>query len=150
MPRFLEDLQQGDVFASPARTVTAAEIVAFARDFDPQPFHLDAEAATSSFFGRLIASGWHTAALTMRLLTEAQLDISGGLIGAGMDDLRWPSALAPGDTIHLRVEILDVRPSRSRPAIGIVRADMRTLRDDGTAVQTMIANLVVPRRAALD
>ena len=148
MARFLEDFAPGAVFTSPARTVSLDEIVAFARDFDPQPFHLDAAAASSSFFGRLIGSGWHTAALTMRLLTEASLDISGGIIGAGMDDLRWPSALLPGDTIHLRAEVLDVRASRSRPAIGIVRVEMRTLRADGSAVQTMIASLVVPRRLA--
>jgi acyl dehydratase len=148
MARFLEDLAAGDVFTSGARTVTLEEIVTFARAFDPQPFHLDPAAAERSFFGRLIGSGWHTAALTMRLLTEVGLDISGGLIGAGMDELRWPSALVPGDTIHVRAEVLSVRASRSRPAVGIVRVDLRTLRADDTAVQTAIANIVVPRRVS--
>ncbi len=123
------------------------EIKAFASAYDPQPFHLDEAAAADSFFGTLIASGWHTAALTMRLLTESGLDVSGGLIGAGMDDLRWPNALVPGDTIRLLLEVTDVRPSRSRPAIGIVRLHMRTVRDDGVAVQEAHANLVVPRGA---
>ena len=146
MPRFLDDLRPGDVFTSPPRTIDRDAMLAFAREFDPQPFHLDDTAAAMSFFGRLIASGWQTAALTMRMMTEANFDISGGLIGAGVDDLRWPSALMPGDTIQLHAEVLEVRPSRSRPAIGIVRVRMRTLRDDGTAVQEMIANLVVPTR----
>jgi len=146
LPRFLDDLQPGDVFESPSRTVGRDEMVAFARDFDPQPFHLDDAAAGASFFGRLIASGWYTAALTMRMLTDAQLDISGGLIGAGTESLRWPTPLVPGDTIHLRADVLDVRPSRSRPEIGIVRVRLQTLRDDGSAVQEMIASLVVPRR----
>ncbi len=146
MPRFFDDLHPGDVFASPSRTVSRDEMVAFARDFDPQPFHLDDAAAGSSFFGRLIGSGWHTAALTMRLLTDAQLDISGGLVGAGTESLRWPTPLLPGDTIHVRAEVLDVRPSRSRPQIGIVRMRVQTLRDDGSAVQETIASLVVPRR----
>ncbi len=123
------------------------EIKAFASAYDPQPFHLDEAAAADSFFGTLIASGWHTAALTMRLLTESGLDVSGGLIGAGMDDLRWPNALVPGDTIRLLLEVTDVRPSRSRPAIGIVRLHMRTVRDDGVVVQEAHANLVVPRGA---
>jgi acyl dehydratase len=146
VPRFLEDFQPGATFDSPSRTVQAGEIKAFAAAYDPQPFHLDETAAAASFFGTLIASGWHTAALTMRLLTESGLDISGGLIGAGMDELRWPNALVPGDTIHLHIEIADVRPSRSRPSIGIVKAVIRTLRADGAAVQELTANLVVPRR----
>jgi acyl dehydratase len=147
LPRFLADFHPGQRFTSPSRTVSLDEIKAFASAYDPQPFHLDEAAAADSFFGTLIASGWHTAALTMRLLTESGLDVSGGLIGAGMDDLRWPNALVPGDTIRLLLEVTDVRPSRSRPAIGIVRLHMRTVRDDGVAVQEAHANLVVPRGA---
>lgn len=148
MARYLEDLEPGHVYESPRRTVSHDEIVAFAREFDPQPFHTDAEAAKASFFGHLIASGWHTAALTIRLLLETQLDLAGGLIGAGMEDLRWPSPMVPGDTIHVRVEILETRRSKSRPEIGIVRARIQALRDDGVAVQEMIANLIVPVRPA--
>jgi len=148
MARYLEDLKPGQAYESRRHTITEDAIVAFAREFDPQPFHLDAEAAKSSFFGKLIASGWHTAALTMKMLTEAEMDLAGGVIGAGMEELKWPTPLVPGDTIHLRVEILAARASKSRPGIGIVRALVRALRDDGTAVQEMIANLIVPVKPA--
>jgi acyl dehydratase len=148
MARYLEDLKPGQAYESRTRTITQDEIVKFAREFDPQPFHTDPQAAKTSFFGHLIASGWHTAALTMKMLTEADIDIAGGLIGAGMEDLRWPTPLVPGDTIHVRVEILESRASKSRPEIGIVRARIRALREDGAAVQEMIANLIVPVKPA--
>jgi acyl dehydratase len=146
MPRYLEDVKPGQAFESKRHTISQEAIVAFAREFDPQPFHIDPEAAKSSFFGKLIASGWHTAALTMRMLTECEMDLAGGIIGAGMEELRWPTPLVPGDTIHLRVEILESRASKSRPEIGIVRARVQALREDGSAVQEMIANLVVPAK----
>ena len=146
MPRYLEDLEPGETFESPRHTITQAAIVAFAREYDPQPFHVDAEAAKASFFRKLIASGWHTGALTMMMLNQAGMDLAGGIIGAGTEDLRWPTPLEPGDTIHVRVEILEARRSKSRPEIGIARMRIRTLRDDGTAVQEMTANLVVPVR----
>jgi acyl dehydratase len=148
MARFLEDLTPGGVFESRPRTVSEEAIIAFAREYDPQPFHTDPVAAKSSFFGTLIASGWHTAALTMKMLTETDLDLADGIIGAGMEELKWPTALVPGDTIHVRVEILDSRVSASRPQIGIVRARVRTLRDDGSAVLEMISNLIVPTKPA--
>jgi acyl dehydratase len=146
MARYLEDLKPGNAFESRRHTITQDEIVAFARQYDPQPFHLDPIAAKSSFFGKLIASGWHTAALTMKMLTECEMDLAGGIIGAGMEELKWPTPLVPGDTIHVRVEIVDSRASKSRPEIGIVRAFVQTLREDGTAVQELTANLVVPTR----
>ena len=146
MARYLEDLKPGQAFESRRHAITQDEIVAFAREYDPQPFHVDPAAAKSSFFGRLIASGWHTAALTMKMLTEAEMDLAGGIIGAGMEELKWPTPLVPGDVIHVRVEILESRASKSRPQIGIVRARVRALREDGTAVQEMIANLIVPTR----
>jgi acyl dehydratase len=148
MARYLEDLKPGNAFESKRHTVSQEAIVAFAREYDPQPFHLDPEAAKASFFGKLIASGWHTAALTMKMLTEADMDLAGGIIGAGMEELRWPTPLVPGDTIHVRVEIVESRASKSRPEIGIVRARVQALREDGTAVQEMIANLIVPTRPA--
>jgi acyl dehydratase len=148
MARYLDDLKPGDAFESPRHTITQDAIIAFAREYDPQPFHTDPAAARAMFFGTLIASGWHTAALTMRMLTETQMDIAHGLIGAGVEDLRWPASMRPDDTIHVRVDVLEVRASKSRPEIGIVRARVRTLRDDGIAVQEMIANLVVPVRPA--
>lgn len=150
MVRYLEDLKPGQAFESRHHTITEDAIVAFAREYDPQPFHLDAEAAKSSFFGRLIASGWHTAALTMKMLTESRMELAGGLIGAGMEELKWPTPLVPGDTIHVRVEILEVRPSKSRPEIGIVRARVRTMREDASEVLTMISNLIVPAKPATD
>jgi acyl dehydratase len=146
MARYLEDLKPGDAFESRRHTITEEAIVAFAREFDPQPFHTDPEVAKTSFFGKLIGSGWHTAALTMKMLTEAEMDLAGGVIGAGMEELRWPTPLLPGDTIHVRVEILASRASKSRPEIGIVRARIRTLREDGSAVQEMTGNLIVPAR----
>ncbi len=148
MVRYLEDLKPGQAFESRHHLITEEAIVAFAREYDPQPFHLDAEAAKTSFFGKLIASGWHTAALTMKMLTETHMDLAGGMIGAGMEDLKWPTPLAPGDTIHVRVEILDARASKTRPEIGIVRAHVRTMREDGSAVLEMISNLIVPTRPA--
>ena len=148
MARYLEDLKPGNAFESRRHTITEEAIVAFAREYDPQPFHLDPVAAKSLFFGKLIASGWHTAALTMKMLTECEMDLAGGIIGAGMEELKWPTPLVPGDTIHLRVEIIESRASKSRPEIGIVRARVRALREDGTAVQEMIANLIVPARPA--
>ena len=146
MPRYFEDLQPGDAFESPPRTVTAAEVIAFAEAFDPQPFHVDPEAARASFFGGLVASGWHTAALTMRNLVDSGMDLAGGIIGAGMEHLRWPAPLPAGDTIRTRITIERTRPSQSRPQIGIVTFRIETLRSDGKAVQEMTGSLIVPRR----
>ena len=146
MPRYLEDLQAGDVFTSPQRTVSAEEIVAFAREFDPQPFHIDPEAAAKSFFGGLVASGWHTAALTMRLLTESKMDLADGIIGLGMEQLRWPAPLRAGGTIQSRMEIVEVRASERRPASGIVKTKVETRIVDGPVVFDMTGSLMVPRR----
>ncbi len=150
MGRYLEDLKPGQAFESPQHTITEEAIVAFAREYDPQPFHLDREAAKSSFFGKLIASGWHTAALTIKMLLETDMNLADGLIGAGMEELKWPTPLEPGDTIHVRVEILEVRASKSRPEIGIVRAHVRMMREDGSAVLEMISSLVVPAKPAVN
>jgi acyl dehydratase len=143
---YLDDLVPGLVLRSGELTVTAEAIKAFARDFDPQPFHLDEAAAEGSFFGGLAASGWHTAALTMRLLVEGGLPLAGGIVGAGMDELRWPRPVRPGDRLRLESEVLEVRPSRSRPSQGLVKARTTTLNQDGEPVQVLVANLVVPRR----
>ena len=116
---YLDDLAPGQTYGSGEATVTEADIVGFAKAFDPQPFHLDAGKAEATFFGGLAASGWHTAALTMRLLVDSELRLHGGIIGAGMDELRWPKPLRPGDTIRLESEVIEVRPSRSRPSQGL-------------------------------
>jgi acyl dehydratase len=143
---YLDDLAPGQVYGSGGTTVTEADIVRFAKDFDPQPFHLDAEQAKATFFGGLAASGWHTAALTMRLLVDSELRLAGGIIGAGMDELRWPRPLRPGDTIRLESEVMEVRPSRSRPSQGLAKVRTTTLNQDGEAVQVLVANLLVVRR----
>jgi acyl dehydratase len=145
----LEDLAPGQRYRSARRvTVTAADITEFAARFDPQPFHLDAEAARGSVFGGLAASGWHTAALTMRLLVDSEFRPAGGIIGAGMDELRWPRPVYPGDELHLETEVLEVRPSRSRPEQGLVKARTTTFNGRDEPVQVLVANLIVPRRAA--
>jgi acyl dehydratase len=142
---YLEDFQVGQRFTSGSRTITAEEIKAFAAQFDPQPFHLDEAAAEGSFFGGLAASGWHTAALTMRMLVEG-LPIAGGLIGAG-GDLRWPRPTRPGDVLHVECEIEKVTPSRSRPERGIVVARCETMNQRGEPVQVFVVDMVVYRRA---
>ncbi|KMO34102.1 dehydratase [Methylobacterium variabile] len=144
---YLEDLAPGQVYGSGETLVSEADIVRFAEAFDPQVFHLDAARAASTFFGGLAASGWHTAALTMRLLVESDLRLAGGIIGAGMDELRWPKPLRPGDTIRLSSEVIEVRPSRSRPNQGLAKVRTTTLNQHGEPVQVLTANLLVVRRA---
>jgi len=144
--RYLEDFAVGQTFGSGRLRVDANEIKAFAAKFDPQPFHLDEAAARDTVFGGLAASGWHTAALTMRLLVESELKPAGGIVGAGGDELRWPRPVRPGDELHLESEVLEVRPSKSHPEHGLVKARTTTLNQAGEAVQILVANLVVPRR----
>src|SRR5476651_1314329 len=118
-PLYLEDIFVGQRFVTGEALVEEAAIKSFARDFDPQPFHTDSEAAKQSFFGGLAASGWHTAAITMRLLVESGPQLSGGMIGAG-GELTWPRPTRPGDILHVESEILEITPSRSRPERGLV------------------------------
>jgi len=149
MPRlFFEDFAVGQTFRSPSRTMTAEAIKAFARDFDPQPFHLDEEAAKRSVFGGLVASGWHTAAMTMRLIVESDLQPAGGTVGAGTEELRWPRPVHPGDALHVEGEVLELRPSRSRPTIGIVKIRCTTVNQAGEPVQISHPVLIVPRKPA--
>lgn len=148
MQRFLEDFEAGQKFGSGRLRVEAERIKRFAAEFDPQPFHLDEAAAERSLFRGLAASGWHTAAMTMRLLVESELEPAGGIIGAGFDEFRWPRPVRPGDELHLEIEVLEVRPSRSRPEQGLVRLKTTTLNQNGETVQVTVGNLVVPRRAS--
>jgi len=143
----LEDLQPGQRFTSGTHALDEAQIKAFASQFDPQPFHLDDEAAKGSLFGGLAASGWHTAAITMRLQVEAGLPISGGIIGAG-GEVAWPRPTRPGDVLRVESEILEIKPSRSRPDRGMVTVHSETRNQHGEVVQTLTVKLVVPRRAA--
>ena len=145
----LEDLQPGQVYRSTGDppSVTAEGIKAFARQFDPQPFHLDEATAAETFFKGLVASGWHTAAMTMRLLVEGGLPLAGGIIGAGTDELRWPRPVRPGDRLHLESEVMELRPSKSRPQLGLVKMRTTTLNQNNEPVQILVANLIVPRRS---
>jgi acyl dehydratase len=144
---YLDDLQVGQRFMSGTHTIDEAQIVAFAQQFDPQPFHLDDAAARGTLFGGLAASGWHTAAITMRLQVESGLPLVGGIVGAG-GEFSWPNPARPGDILRVESEIVEIKPSRSRPDRGMVtvKSDTRNQRDE--SVFTLTARLVVPRRAA--
>jgi acyl dehydratase len=143
---FLEDLAPGQVFTSDARAVVdASTIKRFAGEFDPQPFHLDEPTARPTFFKKLVASGWHTTAVTMRLLVQT-LPLSHGIIGSGVDELRWPRPVRPGDTLRVHCEVIDVTPSKLDPSRGTVRMRMTTLNQHDQPVQTMVANLLAFRR----
>lgn len=145
--RYFEDFRPAQVFRGSTRlAVDADAIKAFAADFDPQPFHLSEAAAKDTMFGGLAASGWHTAAMTMRLLTESELQVAGGLIGLGLKDLRWPLPVRPGDELRVEVEILAVRESNSRPRQGLVTTRTTTLNQHGEIVQEFVNTLIVPRR----
>ena len=147
-PLYLEDFSPGQKFESKSVTVSADAIKAYAAQFDPQPFHIDEATAAGTFFKGLAASGWHTASMTMRLLVDGGLPIAGGIIGAGVEDIRWPRAVRPGDTLRLVSEVLDMRPSKSRPEQGLVRVRTTTFNQNGEPVQVMTSNLVVQRKAA--
>jgi acyl dehydratase len=144
--RYLEDFAVGQKFGSGRLRVEKERIKTFAAEFDPQPFHLDEDAARDTIFRGLAASGWHTAALTMRLLVESELKPAGGIVGAGFDEFRWPLPVRPGDELHLEIEVLEVRPSKSRPSQGLIKVRTTTLNQNGEAVQVHVGNLVVPRR----
>jgi acyl dehydratase len=145
-PRFFEDFAIGQRFRSGTIEITAERIKSFAAEFDPQPFHLDEEAARDSLFGGLAASGWHTAAVTMRLLVDSDLKVAGGTIGAGGEDLRWLRPVRPGDVLRIEAEVTEVRPSRSRPELGIVKIRLTTFNQRGEAVQISSPALMVRRR----
>jgi acyl dehydratase len=143
----LDDLHVGQRFVSRSHALDAGQIQAFAREYDPQPFHLDDAAAQATLFGGLAASGWHTAAITMRLNAEGGLPFEGGIIGAG-GEISWPRPTRPGDVLHVESEVLEVTPSRSRPERGtaLVRSETKNQRDE--VVQVLVARLVLPRRLA--
>ena len=145
-PCYLEDLAVGERYAGGTAMVDTTAIKAFAAAFDPQPFHLDEEAAKSSIFGRLVASGWHTMAVTMRLLVEGELRSLWGLVGLGADDLRWPRPVVPGDVLSVEWEVLEVRPSSSKPDRGTARLRVTTRNQRGETVLSLVTTILVPRR----
>lgn len=142
---YLDDLQIGQQFTSGSTKVEEAEIKTFAAQFDPQPFHLDDSAARASLFGGLIASGWHTAARTMRLLVDGGAPIAGGVIGASVE-IAWLKPTRPGDELHVVSEVTEITPSRSKPDRGIVVLRSETRNQRGDAVQVLTSKLVVPRK----
>jgi acyl dehydratase len=142
---YFEDLHPEQRFVTASHTVTEQEIVTFARQFDPQPFHLDHAAARKSLFGGLAGSGWHTAALTMRLLVESGPPLAGGILGVG-GEITWSLPVRPGDTLQVHCVVLELIPSRSKPERGMVRLRSNTQNQRGEIVQTFIAKLIVPRR----
>ena len=143
--QFFEDFAPGQKFASAPRPVDAAAIKAFAAEFDPQPFHLDETAAKSSLFDGLAASGWHTAAMTMRLCLSSDFRPVGGIIGGG-GELVWSKPVRPGDALRVKIEVVETRTSRSRPAQGLVKVRIETLNQHGETVQTFSPSLLVDRR----
>jgi len=143
--RYFDDLKMGDRFKSEPLRVTEKKLIEFAHKFDPQMFHLSRKGAGRTIFKGLIASGWHSAALTMRLFVQT-LNFAEGAIGLGVDKLRWPNALRPGDMLTVETKILDARLSRSRPRYGIIRLRNVTTNQRGEVVQTMLASAMVLRR----
>jgi acyl dehydratase len=142
---YFDDLKAGDRFKSDQFEVTEKQLIEFAYKFDPQMFHLDRKSAERTIFKGLIASGWHTAAITMRLFVRT-LNFAEGAIGLGVDELRWPNAVRPGDSLQVETEIVDLRPSRSKPNYGIIRLRNVTTNQGGEIVQTMTASAMIPRR----
>jgi acyl dehydratase len=143
---YLEDFRVGQTFECGAVTLTTDQIKSFAAQYDPQPFHLDEGAAAATFFGGLVASGWHTAAVTMRMIVNSDIKIAGGLIGAGAEELKWPRPVRAGDTLRIVSEVIEVRPSKSRPDQGIIKMRTQTLNQRDEPVMIFVANMIVPRR----
>jgi len=146
-PHYLDDLSVGQRFTSGTKLVTEEEVLRFAREYDPQPFHTDPEAAKTTFFKGLAASGWHTMAMSMRLMVDGGLPLAGGIVGAG-GEITWPMPTRPGDTLTVESEVMEIRPSKSRPDRGMVTVKNETKNQRGEVVQVLIGKLVVPRRPA--
>jgi acyl dehydratase len=142
---YLEDLKAGQRFRTDSHPLSADEIITFARQYDPQPFHTDPQAAQHSFFAGLAASGWQTGAITMRLQVESGPPLAGGMIGASLE-LTWPRPTRPGDVLHVESEILDVTPSRSKPDRGFITLKSLTKNQKDEVVQSQTARLLVWRR----
>ena len=146
MFRAFEDFLVGSRFLSSSYTISAEAITRFAREFDPQPFHCDPSAASQTQFGGLIASGWQTAAVSMRLFVET-MNVGGEIIGLAADELRWLKAVRPGDSLRVEIEIIEARLSESRPGYGIIRYRSVTRNQQDETVQSFVAAAMVPARA---
>jgi acyl dehydratase len=143
---YLEDLVPGQHYRTGSRTLDLAEIQGFAREFDPQPFHTDPEAAKHTLFGELVASGWHTMAVTMRMIVDGSLQLGWGFLGAGVEGVDWPNPVRPGDSLRIESEVVDVKPSRSKPDRGLARIRTTTLNQRDEPVMIFTAKVVVPKR----
>jgi acyl dehydratase len=146
--RYFEDFNAGLVIETAPRLVTREEIVAFAAEFDPQPMHLDEEAARNSILGGLAASGWHTCCLMMRMACDSFVLDSSSMGAPGVDEVKWIKPLRPSTHIRLRTTVLETRVSNSRPEMGFVKALMEVLGDDGEQVMTLTTSMIMGRRAA--
>jgi acyl dehydratase len=144
MPYF-EDLEVGERDTFGHYEVTADEITGFAEQYDPQPFHVDPDAASDSLFGGLVASGWHTAAMTMRMLVDEQFAEEGALGAVGVDELRWPNPVRPGSVLHVEAEVLEKRRDY-RPGVGLVRSRVETIDEDGDVVQSFVSRALHEQR----
>ena len=145
--RYFEDYPPGAVYEYGETQVSAEEIVEFARRYDPQDMHVDAEAAARGRFGGLVASGWHTAAVTMRLVVDNFLPKAASLASPGIDELRWLHPVRPEDGLRIRVSVLEATPSRSKPDRGTVRTLVEVLNQDGTVVMSMKPMNIIARRS---
>lgn len=146
--QYLEDFAAGQVYRSNRLQVEKQQMLAFASQFDPQPYHLDELAARNSVFKGLAASGWHTAAMTMRLLVDSEFQPADGILGVGLEELSWPRPVRPGDELRVESEVLEVRPSKLRADRGVIRLRTTTLNQNDQPVQVFTGNLLVPRRPA--
>jgi acyl dehydratase len=144
--RYLEEFAVGQMFRSGALRIERERALEFAAEFDPQPFHLDESAALRSIFGELTVSGWYTAAVTMRLLIKTEINPAGGFVGAGIDELRWPRPVHPGDELRVECLVIEARPSKSRPEKGTVKLRSTTLNQNDEAVLIYVVNMIVQRR----
>jgi acyl dehydratase len=143
---YMEDAHVGQKFKAGPVTVTAAEIIAFAKQFDPQPMHTDPAQAKKLMFGSLIASGWHTGSITMGLILEATPKMMGGMVGRNIEKMGWPNPVRPGDQLSVEVEVLEIRPSGKNPERGIMRTRNTTFNQKGEPVLEMDAVIFIPRR----
>ncbi|MFP6777757.1 MAG: MaoC family dehydratase [Alphaproteobacteria bacterium] len=144
---YLDDFTEGSIFETEGKTVSEAEILEFAFKYDPQSFHMDVEAAKEGPFGGLIASGIQTMAIGLRLLLQAQVFAPGASMGSpGMDELRWLKPVRPGDTLRMRGEVLEVKPSRSKPGRGLLRYSMTIFNQHGEDVMSMVGIQIIKRR----
>jgi acyl dehydratase len=149
MPLWLEDIEVGSRYRTADHEITSAEIVEFASRFDPQPFHLGEDGAAGTIFGSLAASGWHTAAITMRLLVTSGIPIATGIIGTSIE-LAWPTPTRPGDVVHVDLTVTEVVPSRSKPERGFVTCTYETVNHRGEVRQRTTARLLAFRRPPSD